>query len=76
MSEDSVTLTGCIGVHLRRIPLIQKKVVKQKVDLIGSEIPIYVLVMQKTNVTGRFTLVRSIFSHIISFEANILFFCA
>ncbi|KAF7043896.1 hypothetical protein CFC21_053198 [Triticum aestivum] len=56
MSEDSVTLTGCIGVHLRRIPLIQKKVVKQKVDLIGSEIPICVLVMQKTNVTGRFAL--------------------
>ncbi|XP_037429280.1 putative B3 domain-containing protein Os08g0325100 [Triticum dicoccoides] len=56
MSEDGVTLTGCIGVHLRRIPLVQKKVVKQKVDLIGSEIPIYVLVMQKTNVTGRFTL--------------------
>ncbi|XP_044367423.1 B3 domain-containing protein Os03g0619800-like [Triticum aestivum] len=56
MSEDSVTLTGCIGVHLRRIPLIQKKVVKQKVDLIGSEIPICVFVMQKTNVTGRCAL--------------------
>ena len=76
MSEDSVTLTGCIGVHLRRIPLIQKKVVKQKVDLIGSEIPICVFVMQKTNVTGRCALVRSIFSYIFSFEANILFFCA
>ena len=76
MSEDSVTLTGCIDVHLRRIPLIQKKVVKQKVDLIGSEIPICVLVMQKTNVKGRCALVRYIFSYIFSFEANILFFCA
>uniref|UniRef100_A0A8I6X9R1 TF-B3 domain-containing protein n=2 Tax=Hordeum vulgare subsp. vulgare TaxID=112509 RepID=A0A8I6X9R1_HORVV len=59
MSEDSVTLTGCMGVHLRSIPLIQKKLVKQKVDLIGSKIPICVLVMKKANVTGRFTLSMS-----------------
>ncbi|CAM0875859.1 unnamed protein product [Alopecurus aequalis] len=35
---------------------VQEKAVKQKVQYIDSEIPVFVVVMQKTNVTGRFTL--------------------
>lgn len=59
MSEDidhDIILPGCMGLRLKHLTSIQKKAVKQKVQLIDSEIPICVVVMHDTNVTGRFCL--------------------
>ncbi|XP_024319048.1 putative B3 domain-containing protein Os08g0325100 isoform X2 [Brachypodium distachyon] len=59
-SEDSNgdvdTLTDYIAVHKKRLTPIQKREVKKMVQSIDSEIPIFVVVMHKTNVTRRFTL--------------------
>lgn len=45
-----------ITARFTRLTQVQEKAVKQKVQYIDSEFPIFVVVMQKTNVTGRFTL--------------------
>ena len=50
-----------ITARFTRLTQVEEKAVKQKVQSIDSEIPVFVVVMQKTNVTGRFTLVSSIF---------------
>ena len=72
MSEDidhaTDALSGCMGVGLNHLTSIQKMALKQKVQLIDSEIPICVLVMHKTSVTGIFSLVSCIVYSIISFN--------
>uniref|UniRef100_A0ACD6A6Z2 Uncharacterized protein n=1 Tax=Avena sativa TaxID=4498 RepID=A0ACD6A6Z2_AVESA len=56
MSEYIDALSGCMGVGLKHLTPIQKKAVKRKLQLIDSEIPICVVVMHNSNVTGRFCL--------------------
>uniref|UniRef100_A0ACD5X4V1 Uncharacterized protein n=1 Tax=Avena sativa TaxID=4498 RepID=A0ACD5X4V1_AVESA len=48
-----------ITARFTRLTQVQEKAVKQKVQHIDSEIPVFVVVMQKNNVTGRFTLTIS-----------------
>uniref|UniRef100_A0ACD5X269 Uncharacterized protein n=1 Tax=Avena sativa TaxID=4498 RepID=A0ACD5X269_AVESA len=56
IDHDTDALSGCMGVGLKHLTPIQKKAVKRKLQLIDSEIPICVVVMRNTNVTGRFSL--------------------
>uniref|UniRef100_A0ACD6A5G2 Uncharacterized protein n=1 Tax=Avena sativa TaxID=4498 RepID=A0ACD6A5G2_AVESA len=50
------TFPGYVTARFTRLTQVQEEAVKQKVQRIHSGIPVYVAVMQKTNVTGRFTI--------------------
>jgi hypothetical protein len=54
-------LPDYITARFTRLTRVQEKAVKQKVQHIDSESPIFVVEMQKTNVSGRFTVVSSLF---------------
>jgi hypothetical protein len=62
-----------ITARFTRLTQVQEKAVKQKVQYIDSEFPIFVVVMQKTNVTGRFTLVSSIFYSLMLLQLALIF---
>jgi hypothetical protein len=52
---------GYIFTHKTKLTSVQKEVVKQKVQSIGSDIPIVVAVMCKSSVNKEFSVVSLIF---------------
>ncbi|XP_044361714.1 B3 domain-containing protein_Os12g40080-like [Triticum aestivum] len=54
--HEEGALPDCILARFTRLTTDQKKAVKEKVQFIDSETPIFVAMMQQTNVTGRYTL--------------------
>ena len=64
---------GYITTHKTKLTLVQKEMVKQKVQSIHSDIPIVVAVMRKSSVESRFFLVSSIF--LMFFFFNHVSFC-
>ncbi|XBH83339.1 hypothetical protein VPH35_071782 [Triticum aestivum] len=56
IDHEEGALSDCILARFTRLTTDQKKAVKEKVQFIDSETPIFVAMMQQTNVTGRYTL--------------------
>ncbi|XP_037419001.1 putative B3 domain-containing protein Os08g0325100 [Triticum dicoccoides] len=54
--HEEGALPDCILARFTRLTTDQKKAVKEKVQFTDSETPIFVAMMQQTNVTGRYTL--------------------